>query len=105
MRFHRDYEEPGLAWLDVTPPFPACAAINRANGGTHHAYALSAPVRTAEYGGSQKALRYPAALEAACKAKLRGVVGFVCLIRQNPEHTDSLTQRVVPDAIRGPALV
>nr|WP_249935475.1 hypothetical protein [Neisseria gonorrhoeae] len=37
---------------------------------------------TAEYGGRQKALRYLAALEAAYKAKLRGDVGFVSLIRK-----------------------
>ncbi|MBZ5489260.1 replication initiation protein, partial [Halomonas aquamarina] len=69
MLFDLDYEGAGLAWEDNNLPMPAWAAINRENGGAHLAYALSAPVLTAEYGGRQKALRYLAALEAAYKAK------------------------------------
>ncbi|HFC3035409.1 TPA: replication initiation protein [Neisseria gonorrhoeae] len=101
MLFDLDYEGAGLAWEDNNLPMPAWAAINRENGGAHLAYALSAPVLTAEYGGRQKALRYLAALEAAYKAKLRGDVGFVSLITKNPEHPHWLTLRGVPDAIRG----
>ncbi|TSH34450.1 plasmid replicase, partial [Salmonella enterica subsp. enterica serovar Johannesburg] len=101
MLFDLDYEGAGVGWGDNNLPMPAWAASNRENGGAHHAYALSAPVLTAEYGGRQKALRYLAALEAAYKAKLRGDVGFVSLITKNPEHPHWLTLRGVPDAIRG----
>ncbi|WP_277607589.1 replication initiation protein, partial [Escherichia coli] len=81
-----DYEGAGLAWEDNNLPMPAWAAINRENGGAHLAYALSAPVLTAEYGGSQEAMRFLAALAAAYKAKLSREVGFVAVITINPDH-------------------
>ena len=55
--FDLDYAGAGLAWEDNNLPMPAWAAINRENKHAHLAYALSAPVLTADYGGRQAALR------------------------------------------------
>lgn len=96
-----DYDGAALAWEDEGLPMPAWAAVNRENGHAHIAYALSAPVLTADYGGRQAALRYLAAVEAAYHAKLRCDDGFTSLITKNPEHPHWLTLRGVPDAIRG----
>lgn len=101
MLFDLDYEGAALAWEDNNLPMPAWAAINRENGHAHIAYALSAPVLTANFGGRQAALRYLAAIEAAYHAKLSCDDGFTSLITKNPEHPHWLTLRGVPDAIRG----
>lgn len=96
-----DYAGAGLAWEDNNLPMPAWAAVNRENRHAHIAYALSAPVLTADYGGRQAALRYLAALEAAYRAKLNADDGFSGLITKNPLHPEWLLLRGVPDAIRG----
>ncbi len=57
MLFDLVYEGAGLSWVDNNLPMLAWAAINREYGAVHLAYALSAPVLTAEYGGRQKAMR------------------------------------------------
>lgn len=99
--FDLDYAGAGLAWEDNNLPMPAWAAINRENKHAHLAYALSAPVLTADYGGRQAALRYLAAVEAAYRAKLRGDDGFSGLITKNPVHPFWELLRGVPDAVHG----
>ena len=84
--FDLDYAGAALAWEDNNLPMPAWAAINRENTHAHIAYALSAPVLTADFGGRQAALRYLAAVEAAYRAKLGGDDGFSGLITKNPVH-------------------
>ena len=101
MLFDLDYAGAGLAWEDNNLPMPAWAAINRENKHAHLAYALSAPVLTADYGGRQAALRYLAAVEAAYRAKLRGDDGFSGLITKNPMHPFWELLRGVPEAVRG----
>ena len=63
---------------------PAWATINRENRHAHLAYALAAPVLTADFGGRQAALRYLAAIEAAYREKLGGDDGFASLITKTP---------------------
>ena len=99
--FDLDYAGAALAWEDNNLPMPAWAAINRENTHAHLAYALSAPVLTADFGGRQAALRYLAAVEAAYRAKLGGDDGFSGLITKNPVHPHWELLRGVPDAIRG----
>ena len=99
--FDLDYEGAALSWEDNNLPMPAWAAINRENTHAHIAYALSAPVLTADFGGRQAALRYLAAIEAAYRAKLGGDDGFSGLITKNPMHPHWELLRGVPDAIRG----
>ena len=99
--FDLDYAGAGLAWEDTALPMPAWAAVNRENGHAHLAYALSAPVLTADYGGRQAALRYLAAVEAAYRAKLKGDDGFSGLITKNPVHPFWKLLRGVPDAVKG----
>ena len=99
--FDLDYAGAALAWEDNNLPMPAWAAINRENTHAHIAYALSAPVLTADFGGRQAALRYLAAVEAAYRAKLGGDDGFSGLITKNPVHPHWELLRGVPDAIRG----
>lgn len=99
--FDLDYAGAALAWEDNGLPMPAWAAINRENKHAHLAYALSAPVLTADYGGRQAALRYLAAVEAAYRAKLDGDDGFSGLITKNPVHPFWALLRGVPDAVRG----
>ena len=99
--FDLDYAGVGLAWEDIALPMPAWAAVNRENGHAHLAYALSAPVLTADYGGRQAALRYLAAVEAAYRAKLKGDDGFSGLITKNPVHPFWKLLRGVPDAVKG----
>lgn len=99
--FDLDYAGAALAWEDKNLPMPAWAAINRENTHAHIAYALSAPVLTADFGGRQAALRYLAAVEAAYRAKLGGDDGFSGLITKNPVHPHWELLRGVPDAIRG----
>lgn len=77
MLFDLDYEGAALAWEDNNLPMPAWAAVNRKNAHAHIAYALSAPVLTADYGGRQAALRYLAAVETAYRSKLKGDDGLV----------------------------
>lgn len=101
MLFDLDYEGAALAWEDNNLPMPAWAAVNRENAHAHIAYALSAPVLTADFGGRQAALRYLAAIEAAYRTKLGGDDGFSALITKNPEHPSWKLLRGVPDAIRG----
>lgn len=96
-----DYDGAAYAWEDKNLPMPAWAAMNRENGHAHIAYALSAPVLTADFGGRQAALRYLAAIEAAYRAKLGGDDGFASLITKNPMHPHWELLRGVPDAIRG----
>lgn len=96
-----DYDGAAYAWEDNNLPMPAWAAMNRENGHAHIAYALSAPVLTADFGGRQAALRYLAAIEAAYRAKLGGDDGFVSLITKNPMHPHWKLLRGVPDAVRG----
>ena len=90
-----------IAWEDAGLPMPAWSAINRENGHAHIAYALSAPVLTADFEGRQRPLRYLAAIEAAYKADLGGDAGFVSLITKNPVHPHWRTLRGVPEAIAG----
>lgn len=99
--FDLDYAGAALAWEDNNLPMPAWAAINRENTHAHLAYALSAPVLTADFGGRQAALRYLAAVEAAYRAKLGGDDGFSGLITKNPVHPHWELLRGVPDAVRG----
>lgn len=99
--FDLDYAGAGLAWEDTMLPMPAWAAVNRENGHAHLAYALSAPVLTADYGGRQTALRYLAAVEAAYREKLKGDDGFSGLITKNPVHPFWKLMRGVPDAVKG----
>ena len=99
--FDLDYDGAALAWEDQLLPMPAWAAINRENTHAHLAYALSAPVLTADFGGRQAALRYLAAIEAAYRAKLGGDDGFSGLITKNPVHPHWGLLRGVPNAIRG----
>lgn len=99
--FDLDYNGAALAWEDKNLPMPAWAAVNRENGHAHLAYALSAPVLTADYNGRQSALRYLAAVEAAFRAALRSDDGFSGLITKNPVHPHWKLLRGVPDAIRG----
>lgn len=99
--FDLDYAGAALAWEDNNLPMPAWAAINRENTHAHIAYALSAPVLTADFGGRQAALRYLAAVEAAYRAKLGGDDGFSGLITKNPVHPHWELLRGVPDAVRG----
>jgi hypothetical protein len=99
--FDLDYAGAGLAWEDTMLPMPAWAAVNRENGHAHLAYALSAPVLTADYGGRQTALRYLAAVEAAYREKLKGDDGFSGLITKNPVHPFWKLLRGVPDAVKG----
>ncbi|WP_304672683.1 replication initiation protein [Neisseria bergeri] len=99
--FDLDYAGAALSWEDNNLPMPAWAAINRENTHAHIAYALSAPVLTADFGGRQAALRYLAAIEAAYRAKLGGDDGFSGLITKNPMHPHWELLRGVPDAIRG----
>lgn len=99
--FDLDYSGAALAWEDSNLPMPAWAAINRENTHAHLAYALSAPVLTADFGGRQAALRYLAAVEAAYRAKLGGDDGFSGLITKNPVHPHWELLRGVPDAVRG----
>ena len=101
LMFDLDYAGAALAWEDNNLPMPAWAAINRENTHAHIAYALSAPVLTADFGGRQAALRYLAAVEAAYRAKLGGDDGFSGLITKNPVHPHWELLRGVPDAIRG----
>ena len=96
-----DYDCAALAWEDNNLPMPAWAAVNRENGHAHIAYALSAPVLTADFSGRQAPLRYLAAIEAAYRAKLNGDDGFSGLITKNPVHPHWELLRGVPDAIRG----
>ena len=96
-----DYDGAAYAWEDNNLPMPAWAAMNRENGHAHIAYALSAPVLTADFGGRQTPLRYLAAIEAAYRAKLGGDDGFASLITKNPMHPHWELLRGVPDAIRG----
>ena len=86
MLFDIDREGGALAWEDNGLPMPAWATINRENRHAHLAYALAAPVLTADFGGRQAALRYLAAIEAAYRAKLGGDDGFASLITKNPVH-------------------
>ena len=99
--FDLDYAGAALAWEDNNLPMPAWTAINRENTHAHIAYALSAPVLTADFGGRQAALRYLAAVEAAYRAKLGGDDGFSGLITKNPVHPHWELLRGVPDAVRG----
>lgn len=99
--FDLDYAGAALSWEDNNLPMPAWAAINRENTHAHIAYALSAPVLTADFGGRQAALRYLAAIEAAYRAKLGGDDGFSGLITKNPMHPHWELLRGVPDAVRG----
>jgi len=99
--FDLDYAGGGIAWQDNGLPMPAWAAVNRQNKHAHLAYALSAPVLTADYGGRQAALRYLAAVEAAYRAKLRGDDGFSGLITKHPMHPFWELLRGVPEAVRG----
>lgn len=101
MLFDLDYAGAALAWEDSGLPMPAWAAVNRENAHAHLAYALSAPVLTADFGGRQAALRYLAAVEAAYRAKLDGDDGFSGLITKNPVHPHWELLRGVPDAVRG----
>lgn len=101
MLFDLDYAGAALAWEDNNLPMPAWAAINRQNAHAHLAYALSAPVLTADFGGRQAALRYLAAVEAAYRAKLGGDDGFAGLVTKNPTNPFWELLRGVPDAIRG----
>ena len=80
MLFDIDREGGALAWEDNGLPMPAWATINRENRHAHLAYALAAPVLTADFGGRQAALRYLAAIEAAYREKLGGDDGFASLI-------------------------
>lgn len=99
--FDLDYAGAALAWEDNNLPMPAWAAVNRQNKHAHLAYALSAPVLTADYGGRQAALRYLAAVEAAYRARLNGDDGFSGLITKNPIHPHWELLQGVPDAVRG----
>lgn len=90
-----------IAWEDAGLPMPAWGAMNRENGYAHLAYALSAPVLTADYEGRQRPLRYLAAIEAAYKHELGGDAGFVSLITKNPVHPHWKTLRGIPEAIAG----
>ena len=99
--FDLDYAGAALAWEDNNLPMPAWAAVNRENTHAHLAYALSAPVLTADFGGRQAALRYLAAVEAAYRAKLGGDDGFSGLITKNPVHPHWELLRGVPDAVWG----
>jgi hypothetical protein len=101
MLYDLDYAGAALAWEDNGLPMPAWAAVNRENKHAHLAYALSAPVLTAEYGGRQAALRYLAAVEAAYRAKLNADDGFSGLITKNPVHPHWELLSGVPEAIRG----
>lgn len=96
-----DYDGAAYAWEDKNLPMPAWAAMNRENGHAHIAYALSAPVLTADFSGRQAPLRFLAAIEAAYRAKLGGDDGFASLITKNPMHPHWGLLRGVPDAIRG----
>ena len=84
MLFDIDREGGALAWEDNRLPMPAWATINRENRHAHLAYALAAPVLTADFGGRQAALRYLAAIEAAYREKLGGDDGFASLITKTP---------------------
>lgn len=96
-----DYAGAALAWEDCGLPMPAWAAVNRENRHAHLAYALSAPVLTADYSGRQAPLRYLAAVEAAYRAKLDADDGFSGLITKNPVHPHWDLLRGVPEAVRG----
>ena len=101
MLFDIDREGGALAWEDNRLPMPAWATINRENRHAHLAYALAAPVLTADFGGRQAALRYLAAIEAAYRAKLGGDDGFASLITKNPVHPHWELLQGVPEAVRG----
>ena len=101
MLFDIDREGGALAWEDNGLPMPAWATINRENRHAHLAYALAAPVLTADFGGRQAALRYLAAIEAAYREKLGGDDGFASLITKNPVHPHWELLQGDPEAVRG----
>lgn len=101
MLFDLDYGGAAFAWENQNLPMPAWAAINRQNSHAHLAYALSAPVLTADYSGRQAALRYLAAVEAAYRTKLKADDGFSSLITKNPMHPLWLLLQGTPQSVQG----
>lgn len=96
-----DYPGAYLAWEEANLLPPAWGAINTQNMHGHLAYALSAPVLTADFGGRQAALRYLAAIEAAFRAYLKADEGFSGLITKNPVHPQWRLLKGPPQAITG----
>lgn len=72
-----------MCWEDSGAPAPNIVATNRENGHAHLIYGLEIPIRTAP-DGSNKALRYAAAIECALRAKLGADEGYTGLICKNP---------------------
>lgn len=87
--FDIDRPGAGLHWSDVNAPPPNIAVMNPDNRKSHYLYSLEVAVRTAD-DGSEKALRYAAAIEHALAVKLDADLGYAGLICKNPlnKHWD-----------------
>jgi len=73
------------AWLDGSLPPPTYIAINRENGHAHFGYALAAPVCTTD-AARVGPMRYLAAIEHACTARLGADFAFAGPLAKNPLH-------------------
>lgn len=85
--FDIDRPEAVMAWHDENLPMPYWTAQNPENGHAHICYKLKVPICTSEY-GSQKAIKFGAAVQAGIAKKLGSDVNYTHLITKNPFHSD-----------------
>lgn len=84
-----DVDRPGagLDWYDRGAPDPNIVATNPENGHSHLFFALENPIYADPLEGSQKALKYAAAVEYGLVSKLAGDFGYAGLMAKNPLHS------------------
>jgi hypothetical protein len=83
-----DVDRPGagIDWYDRDAPAPNIVAINPANGHAHLFYGLEFPIYADPLKGSEKALRYAAAVEYGLVKLLDADFGYSGLMAKNPLH-------------------
>jgi hypothetical protein len=89
-----DVDRPGagIDWYDRDAPAPNIVAINPVNGHAHLFYGLEFPIYADPLKGSEKALRYAAAVEYGLVELLDGDFGYSGLIAKNPLHKHWIVQ-------------
>lgn len=87
-----DRPSAGLDWYDRDAPAPNIVATNPDNGHAHLFYGLENPIYADPLEGSQKALRYAAAVEYGLVSKLSGDFGYSGLMAKNPLHKHWIVQ-------------
>lgn len=92
-----DVDRAGAAidWQDKPLPPPNIVVTNPANGHAHLIYGLELPVCRTD-AGSEKAIRYAAAVEHALRKALRADDGYAGLICKNPLHSHWRTAWIHP---------